>query len=152
MQRREPTFFQALISHSDETTKLEWVVDSDFRFFPVQKDKDFGYVLHPVDLAANKVMAAGGRREPRDIVDVVMIHDEILPLGAVIHFGNPARPISELRRVGAVFDVSKMDRPTLVTKNSDDAILETYQRSDGTITVPEVLRRYMGGLEVIGSR
>jgi seryl-tRNA synthetase len=33
-----------------------------------------------------------------------------------------------------------------------DAILETYQRADGTISVPEVLRPYMGGLEVIGAR
>jgi seryl-tRNA synthetase len=33
-----------------------------------------------------------------------------------------------------------------------DAIMETYQRADGTITVPEPLRQYMGGLEVIGSR
>ena len=33
-----------------------------------------------------------------------------------------------------------------------DAIIETYQRADGTITVPEVLRPYMGGLEVIGER
>src|SRR5450759_4838116 len=33
-----------------------------------------------------------------------------------------------------------------------DAIMETYQRSDGTITVPEPLRPYMGGREVIGSR
>ena len=33
-----------------------------------------------------------------------------------------------------------------------DAIMETYQRSDGTITVPEPLRRYMGGLEIIGAR
>jgi seryl-tRNA synthetase len=33
-----------------------------------------------------------------------------------------------------------------------DAIIETYQRSDGTITVPDVLRPYMGGLEVIGRR
>ena len=49
-----------------------------------------------------------------------------LPLGAVIHFGNPTRPISELRRMGPVFDVSKMDRPTPPTKNGDDAILETY--------------------------
>ncbi|WP_018147059.1 serine--tRNA ligase [Henriciella marina] len=30
------------------------------------------------------------------------------------------------------------------------AVLENYQREDGTITVPEVLRPYMGGLEVIG--
>ncbi|MDP9325487.1 MAG: serine--tRNA ligase [Candidatus Dormibacteraeota bacterium] len=31
------------------------------------------------------------------------------------------------------------------------AILETYQRADGTVTVPEVLRPYMGGLDVIGT-
>jgi seryl-tRNA synthetase len=33
-----------------------------------------------------------------------------------------------------------------------DAIIETYQRSDGTIRVPEVLRPYMGGREAIGRR
>ena len=33
-----------------------------------------------------------------------------------------------------------------------DAIMETYQRADGTITVPQPLRQYMGGLETIGSR
>jgi len=104
-QRREPALFQALISHDGETTKLEWVVDSDFRFFPVLKDDDFGYVLHPVDLAANKVMAAAGRREPRDIVDVVTIHDEILPIGAIIWAAVDKSPgltpeglINEIRR------------------------------------------------------
>ena len=30
------------------------------------------------------------------------------------------------------------------------AVLENYQREDGTIAVPEVLKPYMGGLEVIG--
>lgn len=29
------------------------------------------------------------------------------------------------------------------------AVMENYQNADGSITVPEVLRRYMGGLEVI---
>ena len=103
--RREPTFYQALVSQGDETTKLEWVVDSDFRFFPVQKDEEFGYVLHPVDLATNKVMAAAGRREPRDIVDAVTIHEEILPLGAVIWAAVEKAPgftpeglINEIRR------------------------------------------------------
>jgi seryl-tRNA synthetase len=33
-----------------------------------------------------------------------------------------------------------------------DAIIETYQRSDGTIAVPEPLQPYMGGLEIIGAR
>ena len=30
------------------------------------------------------------------------------------------------------------------------AVMETYQQGDGSITVPEVLRPYMGGLERIG--
>ena len=33
-----------------------------------------------------------------------------------------------------------------------DAILETYQRSDGMVNVPEVLKPYMGGVELIGAR
>jgi seryl-tRNA synthetase len=31
------------------------------------------------------------------------------------------------------------------------AVMENYQNDDGTITVPEVLRPYMGGLELIGT-
>jgi seryl-tRNA synthetase len=30
------------------------------------------------------------------------------------------------------------------------AVLENYQRADGSVTVPEVLRPYLGGLEQIG--
>jgi hypothetical protein len=75
---------QAQIEGLGETTQLEWVTDSDFRFFPAQPDELFGYVLHPVDLATNKASAAADRREPRDIVDLVTIHESILPLGAVI--------------------------------------------------------------------
>jgi seryl-tRNA synthetase len=33
-----------------------------------------------------------------------------------------------------------------------DAILETYQRSDGMVTVPDALKPYMGGVELIGAR
>ncbi len=29
------------------------------------------------------------------------------------------------------------------------AVLENYQQADGTVVVPEVLRPYMGGLEII---
>ena len=75
---------QALVEGLGEAMQLEWVADSDFRFFPTQPDELFGYVLHPVDLATNKASAAADRREPRDIVDLVTIHESILPLGAVI--------------------------------------------------------------------
>ena len=30
------------------------------------------------------------------------------------------------------------------------AVLENYQQADGTILVPDALKRYMGGIEVIG--
>lgn len=74
---------QAEVEGLGETMQLEWVADSAFRFFPAQRDDLLGYVLHPADLAANKASAAD-RREPRDIVDLVTIHENILPLGAVI--------------------------------------------------------------------
>ena len=32
------------------------------------------------------------------------------------------------------------------------AILENYQNADGSITIPEALLPYMGGVKVIGSR
>jgi hypothetical protein len=67
-----------------ERMRLEWVHDSAYRFFPTQRDELFGYVLHPIDLATNKASAAADRREPRDLVDLVTIHETILPLGAAI--------------------------------------------------------------------
>ena len=63
-------------------------------------------MLHPVDLATNKVMAAAGRREPRDVVDLVMIHEQVLPLGAVVWAAvgkslgfTPEGLINEIRRL-----------------------------------------------------
>ena len=64
--------------------RLEWVQDAAFRFFPTQPDEVFGYVLHPADLATNKASAAADRREPRDVLDLVTLHETTLPLGAVV--------------------------------------------------------------------
>ena len=103
--RRDPMIYTAFVERFGETTKLEWVADSDYRFFPTIPDEAFGYVLHPVDLAANKVAAAHGRREPRDIIDLLTIHERILPLGAVIWASvgkslgfTPEGVINEIRR------------------------------------------------------
>ncbi|MGC8493430.1 MAG: nucleotidyl transferase AbiEii/AbiGii toxin family protein [Syntrophobacteraceae bacterium] len=105
-----------------DTMQLEWVADSDFRFFPAQSDDLFGYVLHPVDLATNKVSAAADRREPRDIVDLVTIHENILPLGAVICAAvgrfpgqTPEELLAEITRhsrfTAEEFRVLAMERP-----------------------------------------
>jgi hypothetical protein len=75
---------EATVEKDGEQMQLEWVTDSAFRFFPTQADELFGYVLHPVDLATNKASAAADRRVPRDVVDLVTIHENILPLGAVV--------------------------------------------------------------------
>jgi len=103
--RREPAIYTAEVAWQSGATHLEWVVDAEFRFFPVVRDDTFGYVLHPVDLATNKVMAAAGRREVRDIVDVVTIQETILPLGAVVWAAVEKSPgftpeglIAEIRR------------------------------------------------------
>jgi hypothetical protein len=103
--RQLPLLYTVEVTQDDASTRLEWVVDSDYRFFPTMRDETFGYVLHPVDLAMNKVMAAAGRREVRDIVDLVMIHDTILPLGAVVWAAVEKSPgftpeglIAEIRR------------------------------------------------------
>ncbi|HEX4084806.1 MAG TPA: hypothetical protein VHY22_07845 [Chthoniobacteraceae bacterium] len=85
--------------------KLEWLRDSDFRFFPTIEDGLFGYRLHIADLAANKALAAAGRSEPRDVLDLLYIHEEHLPLGAVIWAAvakdpgySPDSLITEIRR------------------------------------------------------
>jgi hypothetical protein len=103
--RQLPMIYTAGVTKDDDGTRLEWVVDSDYRFFPIVPDEIFGYVLHPVDLAMNKVMAAAGRRELRDLVDLVTIHNIILPLGAVIWAAVEKSPgftpeglIAEIRR------------------------------------------------------
>jgi hypothetical protein len=82
--RKIPGIRSAQIVRGDEITRLEWVADSDYRFFPAIPDETFGYVLHPADLAMNKAMAAAGRHEVRDIVDLVANHESILPLGATV--------------------------------------------------------------------
>jgi hypothetical protein len=103
--RQESYIYSVVAKKSGEVTQLDWVADSDFRFFPTVADELFGYVLHPVDLATNKVQAAAGRRELRDVVDVVTVHEIVLPLGAVICAAvekmpglTPEGMIAEIRR------------------------------------------------------
>jgi hypothetical protein len=82
--RREPGLHAATVFRDSDATRLEWARDSDYRFFPTLPDELFGYRLHMADLATNKALAAAGRREPRDILDLLYVHKRHLPLGAVI--------------------------------------------------------------------
>ncbi len=103
--RREPGIHIATVERDGGATRLEWARDSDFQFFPAIADELFGYRLHIADIATNKALAAGGRREPREVLDLLYIHGRHLPLGAVIWAAvgkdpgySPESLICEIRR------------------------------------------------------
>jgi hypothetical protein len=81
---RQQGFFRAEVRRGKDGLRLDWAADSPFRFFPVEADKDFGYCLHPADLAVNKVLALAGRSELRDFLDILYLDSSYLSLGAII--------------------------------------------------------------------
>lgn len=81
---RQPSVIRAQATKEGDTVRLDWTSDSAFRFFPAQRDADFGYCLHPADLATNKALALAGRTEIRDFLDILTIDRTYLGLGAVV--------------------------------------------------------------------
>jgi hypothetical protein len=55
--RQEPGIHPASIERRGDSTTLEWVRDSDFRFYPAMPDALFGYTLRPADLKAAEIFA-----------------------------------------------------------------------------------------------
>lgn len=83
VDKQFPTFVRARVIKGEDQTKIEWVHDSAWRFMPPLYHPDTGYQLHPIDLATNKVLALAGRDEARDLLDTLLIHKKMLPLGAL---------------------------------------------------------------------
>jgi hypothetical protein len=81
---QQETFCRAVVSKGFAATKLEWVYDSAFRFFPVEADAELGWRLNYWDAATNKVLALAGRDKLRDLLDVMHLHKEHLHLGALV--------------------------------------------------------------------
>jgi hypothetical protein len=79
----QPTFQRAIVTRGAATTKIEWVFDSAFRFFPIEPDAELGYVLNFWDAATNKLLAIAGRSEVRDYVDILQLDAHHLSLGAL---------------------------------------------------------------------
>ncbi len=82
--RERPTFVEAVVRAGDDALLLQWALDSAYRFFPLLEHPDFGLVLHPLDLATNKVLALVGRMEPRDWVDTIETAERLQPLGYLV--------------------------------------------------------------------
>lgn len=81
---RAPSFCRAVVRRGDQATKLEWVYDSAFRFFPIEADQELGFKLNYWDAATNKVLAGVGRGVIRDYVDLIHLHQTGISLGALI--------------------------------------------------------------------
>jgi hypothetical protein len=76
-------YVRAVVRRGEHSTKVEWAHDSSWRFLPTVRDERFGFVLHPIDLAVNKVLALAGRDEARDVLDTLHQHRNVLCLGAL---------------------------------------------------------------------
>jgi hypothetical protein len=82
--RSQSDFRRARVSKSGRQTKVEWVLDAAFRFFPIEADPDLGWRLNFWDGATNKVLALAGRQKLRDFLDCLYLHRRHLHLGALV--------------------------------------------------------------------
>ena len=81
---------EAVVKDGRSSTKIEWNEAERERFFPVRKDKEFGWTLHRADLAVQKLVAAASRRKARDAVDLALLDTLYAPL-AVFAIAAPAK-------------------------------------------------------------
>ncbi|MBM4131720.1 hypothetical protein FJ250_11945 [bacterium] len=118
LELSQPGYIRAVVGRDGGRTKIEWAQDSTWRFLPVLRSDDFGYQLHPLDLATNKVLALAGRDEPRDLLDTLHLHEHVLPLGALVWAAagkdpgfSPLSLLEMLRRRGRLqpADLARLD-------------------------------------------
>jgi len=118
VELNQPGYVRAVIRKAADATKVEWARDSDWRFLPTVRDPRFGYLLHPIDLAVNKVLALAGRDEARDVLDALYVHQQVLALGALCWAAcgkdpgfSPLSILELLRRRGRVReeDLARLD-------------------------------------------
>ena len=98
-------FVSAVVRRDGESTILDWAHESSWRFLPLVDVPGGGVMLHPIDLAINKLVALANRREPRDVVDAIFADTHILPFPALVWAVveknpglNPASYLEQFRR------------------------------------------------------
>lgn len=82
--RLQSDYRRAVVRRGDRQTKIEWVQDAAWRFFPVEPDLELGWRLNFWDVATNKVLAMAGRQKLRDFLDCLYLHQRHLHLGALV--------------------------------------------------------------------
>jgi hypothetical protein len=116
--RERPGFVEAEVAKDGERVLMEWARDSAYRFFPLLEHAELGLVLHPLDLATNKLLALVGRREVRDWVDLIECDRRLQPLGYLAWAASgkdpgfgPAALLDQAARTGrfAAEEVAELD-------------------------------------------
>lgn len=93
--RERAGYAEATVARGAESVEIQWTTDSAFRFFPLVRHEELGLVLHPFDLATNKVLALVGRLEARDWIDVIASHERIQRLGYLARRQHPRGAASD---------------------------------------------------------
>lgn len=119
------TVRRAVVCRDGMQTRIEWVFDSAFRFFPVEPDPELGWRLNFWDAAVNKVLAFAGRSEVRDLVDVLELHDRHLHLGALAWAGSGKDP--------------GMTPESIIKWGSRNAVYRPEELADLALTEPTTL-------------
>lgn len=88
VKRARDFIVEVVVSRGGESTDIQWVQDSAYRFFPLIEDELLGLTLHPFDLATNKLLALAGRRVPRDWVDTISCAESLQPFGLLVWAAN----------------------------------------------------------------
>jgi len=118
VELNQPGYIRAIVRKNDDATKVEWARDSAWRFMPTLRDERVGFLLHPVDLSVNKVLALAGRDEPRDVLDSLHLHRHVLGFGPLCWAAcgkdpgfTPLSLLELLRRRGRVRaeDLARLD-------------------------------------------
>ena len=79
----QPGFIRTIVSRGGAATRIDWAHDSAWRFMPPVRAPMGGFLLHPIDLAVNKMLVLAGRDEPRDFIDILFVHERVLALSAL---------------------------------------------------------------------
>lgn len=145
IERDKPAHVSAVVSRGGEETRIDWTADSAWRFLPAVKDERFGWRLHDIDLALNKVLALAGRREPRDLVDIVECDRAGLPFEALIWAApakdsgfNPVMILNEIARNSKVVSDRRLrtevdSAVTIDPVSIKSAMLEMLRRAEAAI-------------------
>jgi len=130
-EKEEIRFARCGVRRGNEETVIEWVIDSSYRYFPAIRDKTFGYRLHPIDSACDKLIAAANRNETRDVLDMIRIDREILPLGPLAwaasessHLDSPGCLINNFsRRIGVHPEEIRKEGSNVSAKKLNSSIM-----------------------------